>query len=95
MLHRRTFLTGMLAGIVAPAIVRPTSLMPIKPLLDDVTMQFTPYPLNSIAEDLNEEVMLRMLMRVREELLPGLMEITSSYYNIDDQWVLRETARSS
>lgn len=33
MIYRRTFVAGLLSTLAAPAIVRPTSIMPIKALL--------------------------------------------------------------
>lgn len=36
-MNRRFFLTGLAAGICAPAIIRPGLLMPVKPMPGDVT----------------------------------------------------------
>lgn len=45
MIHRRQLLTGLIGIIAAPAIVRATSLMPIKSWLDDgIALRCVPHP---------------------------------------------------
>jgi hypothetical protein len=40
--NRRALITGLISFIAAPAIVRASSLMPVKLMLDDVVFPFPP-----------------------------------------------------
>lgn len=40
MIERRGFLTGLVGFVAAPAIVRASSLMPVKPMREIITLPF-------------------------------------------------------
>ena len=75
---RRGFITGLGSlFIAAPAIVRASSLMPIKALSSDLMLDEA---LGYTAGDVYS------LGRIRELLLPGLWQISGSYPAIPKQW---------
>jgi hypothetical protein len=70
--NRRGFLIGLGVAVAAPAIVRPSILMPIKQMLwgDGITLTSMAHPEpnpwnNMVAADLNEESLLTLLKEVR------------------------------
>jgi hypothetical protein len=81
-LNRRGFL-GICAGaLAAPYVVRTSGLlMPVKNRL-------IPINLSEVGEGvaLQGAAYTRSLASIREMLLPGLMEITGTYRQIDDSW---------
>ena len=58
-MHRRSFLTGLIAAFAAPAIVRPGILMPIKPALIPVVVE--PDKLFDFTRELNREFVRKNL----------------------------------
>lgn len=66
MIGRRSFLLGLGAAVCAPAIIRPGLLMPVKRVVwpDGVVLNAVAHPGGPIP-----------ISRLREMLLPGLIEI--------------------
>ena len=67
---RRSFLWGAGAALItAPAIVRASSLMQIKQMLDDGKALISmPHPLNNmIATDLTESSLLQLMIEIRKD----------------------------
>ena len=71
---RRSFITGLVSLIAAPAIVRAASLMPVKRMLwlsDGVSLRSVPHPhttgpwSNMVAGDLTEDSLIELMAEVR------------------------------
>jgi hypothetical protein len=71
-MNRRGFLTGLIATLAAPAIVRSGLIMPIKPSL---IVPETIGPINQIT-----------IGMIRDHLLPGLFDVSGSYEMLPRQW---------
>ena len=72
-LPRRSFITGLVSLLAAPAIVRASSLMPVKALpFDNINIRFEAGTYN--------------LREVQNLLLPGLEEIRSQYELLPAVW---------
>lgn len=78
MINRRSVITGLAAAFAAPAIIRtPGILMPIKPLLlpEQVIIPVDVAVIPNIG-----------LPKIRDLLMPGLIQITCGVTDIDRQW---------
>lgn len=80
MIARRSFLLELGAAVCAPAIIRPGLLMPVKRMLSDgVALTSMPHPIGGPIP----------ISKLRELLLPGLMEVVGNYERVEDQWFFR------
>lgn len=73
-LPRRKFLTGLLGLVAAPAVVKATSLMPVKlvDFGDGVALKSMAHPIRT-GSGVN-------LAQIREMLLPGLRKLEEQLY---------------
>lgn len=78
---RRSFITGLVSFIAAPAIVRAASLMPVK-LMTPIGASVMPFPPPPI-ELLD---MMEQMRRFRDVLMPGLLDLRIRYETIPAQW---------
>jgi hypothetical protein len=85
MTSRRAFLLGTASLVAAPAIVRISSLMPVK--VFDVTevgyLGLAQYKAEGCAAEFDGGVTLQM---IRDQLLPGLLSMDANYRHLESHW---------